>query len=166
MLTQKQLKETLHYNPETGMFTWLTVNSNRVKIGGLAGWLDKTTGYSRININKKSYQAHRLAFLYMSGRWPKHEIDHDNHIRNDNRWPNLSEVTHKENVKNMSLSKKNTSGVTGVCWHKKAGKWHVQVYAAGVKPHFGLFIDKFEAICCRMSANNKYGYHENHGRAA
>lgn len=42
------------------------------------------------------------------------EIDHINHNRQDNRIENLRCVTHSENMRNLSRSKRNTTGVTGV----------------------------------------------------
>lgn len=37
MLTQEILKERFHYNPETGIFTYLVAVTLRVKIGQIAG---------------------------------------------------------------------------------------------------------------------------------
>ncbi len=162
MLTHKKLKSLLLYNPETGLFTWL-INVRRVKVGDIAGYMDDD-GYIRIAINHKRHRAHRLAFLYINGEFPKKHTDHINHIRDDNRWINLRDATDSENQKNASLRKDNISGIPGVTPHKQSGKWQSRVKLDGKLKHLGLFDDKFEAICSRKSADHKYGFHENHGR--
>lgn len=161
MLTQEKLKSLLSYSPETGLFTWL-VSVGCVKAGNIAGANDGR-GYTRIIIKNKNYKAHRLAWLYMTGKWPKHQIDHDDHVRDNNRWLNLSDATNSENQKNASLRKDNISGVPGVSPHKQSGKWQSRIKLNGKLKHLGLFNDKFEAICSRKSAGNRYGFHANHG---
>jgi len=99
----------------------------------------------------------------MTGKWPKKYTDHINHIRDDNRLLNLREATDGENQKNSSQRKDNTSGITGVGIHKQSGKWQARIKLDSKLKHLGLFDDKFEAICSRKSASNKYGFHENHG---
>lgn len=48
------------------------------------------------------YKASRLAWLYMTGEWPKYEMDHINHVKDDNRWVNLRDVTPAENCANRT----------------------------------------------------------------
>jgi len=163
MITQKELKKRLKYDPETGIFTWLIITSNRVKVGDVAGF--NSCGYLRISLDNESYQAHRLACLYMIGKFPENQTDHINHIRNDNRWVNLRDVTHGENLKNSTMSKNNTSGITGVCWGKDIGKWISRIMVNRKDISLGRFACKFEAACVRKSAENKYGFHKNHGQA-
>ena len=160
MLTQKKLKEFLKYNRETGMFTWL-MSRGAVKFGAIAGH-KRSDGYIHIRINGKLYLAHRLAWLFSHGCCPK-EIDHINHETGDNRIINLRKTDHHGNSKNQSLFKNNTSGVCGVSWDTNSNKWKSQININGKRKHLGLSIDKFEAICSRLSANNKYGFHTNHG---
>ena len=162
ILTQSKLKELLYYDPETGIFIWLFANSKRIKAGDIAGCLRKD-GYVVIRINKRDYKAHRLAWLYMTGELPELQTDHTNHIRDDNKWENLRESTHQENGKNRSMYKNNTSDVTGVGWDKRENKWRSRIHVNDKSKFIGYFSDKFEAICARKSADNKYGFHENHG---
>lgn len=164
MITQEKLKELLNYNLETGVFTWQVIASKCVKIGKVAGGRCHTTGYVHIQIEKKLYRAHRLAFLYVIGCMPEKEVDHENHIRDDNRWSNLRLVTHAENSRNLSLNKRNKSGVPGVKRYKQTKNWYAVIGVNGKNVHLGFFNDKFEAICCRKSAENKYGFHPNHGK--
>jgi len=165
MINQKDLKEALHYNPDTGVFTWVNLSpyARSAKIGDVAGYLDKKDGYMRIKVKGKQYLSHRLAWFYAHGVWPKHEVDHVNHDRADNRIVNLREVTRLENMRNASQYKTNTSGVTGVYWHKPTEKWQASIAVEGKLLYLGLDVDKFEAICARKSAENRYNFHSNHG---
>ena len=162
MITQSELKELLSYNPETGVFTRVK-NSGRAKVGDVAGCKDSSNGYIAICVQNKRYRAHRLAWLYVSGKFPKDQIDHINHDRADNRFANLREASNQENHKNTSIQKNNTSGVAGVNWHKASGKWKARIKVSQEDIHLGLFIDIIEAAKARKSAEVKYGFHENHG---
>ncbi len=184
ILTQKTLKELLHYCPETGSFTWMKRSSCRFSVGKWspqhrannwnamyagkeAGHLE-VRGYVTITLTvdgvEKRYRAHRLAVLYMDGYFPSDDTDHENHVRNDNRWINLKCATNKENHKNMSLPANNTSGVCGVSWNKKANKWRARIGIDGKEENLGSFSDKNHAIDARLIAEVKYGFHKNHGR--
>lgn len=161
MITQNELKRILHYDPETGLFTRIS-RSSGARVGDIAGTIMKL-GYIAISVKGKVYTAHRLAWLYIHGYFPEKHIDHYNHKRNDNRINNLREVMSSENHRNRSKSILNTSGIIGVRWRKQNNKWLSSIKVNGIQKHLGYFEDKFEAICARKSANNKYGFHPNHG---
>ena len=156
-ITQKQLKEILHYNPDTGVFTRKILLGGQMP-GSIAG-NNHHSGYIYISIKKKHYSSHRLAFLYMHGYMPE-QIDHINGIRDDNRIINLRHSSHEINMKNKAKYKNNTSGYAGVVWRKDTKKWRVIIGTISL----GSFKDKDEAIRVRKEAEIKYGYHENHGR--
>lgn len=85
MLTQKRLREVLHYNPDTGIFTW-TKGDRRGKI---AGTVHDDRGYLKVSIDNRRYPLHRLAWLWMKGFHPQFTIEHKNGDHGDNRWGNL-----------------------------------------------------------------------------
>ena len=161
-LTRARLKELLDYNQETGFFAWRVAFKNGVQAGAIAGTTTRLF-YVSIGIDGGLHLAHRLAWLYVYGRFPKDEIDHINHIRNDNRISNLRETTKKENQRNRAISPRNTSGVTGVCVHKRDGGWRAQIRMNWRTFNLGRYDNIFDAICARKSAELKYGFHENHG---
>ncbi len=161
-LTQKKLKMLLRYNPETGVFIWRIRVSRNIFANDIAG-SHNSYGYMRITINRESHLAHRLAWFYVYGVWPEDQLDHINHIRDDNRIKNLREASARVNGKNQSLSERNTSGICGVHWCKARSTWRAAIRCDRVDLHLGSFADKFEAICARKSAENKYDFHENHG---
>jgi len=169
-LSQEYLKQLLSYNPDNGVFIWIArINSNnQIKAGTVAGCVQTGRGKYRcraIRIDGKLYKAHRLAWLYVYGHFPKHQIDHINQDSSDNRITNLRDVTCAENNRNAKRRSDNKTGVTGVTWDSRINKFIARIRVDGKDIHIGCFPDKWDAICARMSANNKYGFHLNHGKA-
>lgn len=164
MITQKELKELLNYDPYTGIFTWAK-SKGTAKIGKEAGWICNQRGktYKSIMINGKSYYAHRLAWFYMYGHFPEKDVDHINGNGLDNRIINLRSVTESENLRNSRKSILNTSGFCGVYFHKPTGKWQAKIQINGKGKSLGLFFDKNEALLARKSAEQLHGFHEFHG---
>ena len=154
-LTVEKLKEHLSYNSDTGIFH--RINSS-AKVGTLT-----PKGYLKIHLLKKSYQAHRLAWLYVHGIMPEDQLDHENHDKTDNRIENLREVSNQENLKNQSMRSTNTSGFVGVYWDNKQEKWSSQIMVDAKCIFLGRFKSKQGAIKARKLANVKYGFHKNHG---
>ena len=157
MVTREYLKSRLHYDKDTGIFTWL----NGANKGKIAGGKDFHC-YWRIKLLGKTYKAHRLAFLYMNGTIPKY-IDHINQDRIDNRWDNLMASDVSSNGKNRGLGCNNKSGVLGVSKPPSIGKWVASIASNGKRYYLGKFDTKEEAIEARKEAELKYGFSENHG---
>jgi HNH endonuclease len=158
LLIAERLREVLSYDPETGIFTRVKQTSNRIRVGDIAGSLNNT-GYLLIRVDGIKYSAHRLAFLFMLGRWPDAEVDHINLIRSDNRWSNLREATHAENKRNSWVSRRNTSGFKGV--NKRGNRWYARIRADGDQIHLGYFATPKEAHAAYCRAAAKY-----HGKFA
>lgn len=156
MITPERLRERLHYDPETGIFRWRVRphRRSRRRAGDVAGYL-QPQGYISIRIDTVGYRAHRLAWLYVYGCWPKPEVDHINRDRSDNRLANLREATRTQNAWNTDAHASNTSGVRGVYWHKRAGKWHAQIAAHGQMIYLGLFDSIEEAGAAYRAAEIK-----------
>lgn len=112
-VTLEEVKSLLHYDPETGAFTWRVDRSIRVRAGCPAG-SRQTNGYIYIGIKKKYFVAHRLAWFITHGRWPQKFIDHINCRRDDNRLTNLREATHSENERNCGVRSTNKLGCKGI----------------------------------------------------
>ena len=139
LLSVARLRELLHYNPETGTFTWLVRTSNCIKIGDRAGG-HNADGYVLVRVDGKQYLAHRLAWLYMTGKWPVDQIDHRNGVCEDNRFDNLRDVKPAMNSQNMRRPPMhNKSKFLGVCWHKQNGKWRAQIHIKGKQIYLGVF---------------------------
>jgi hypothetical protein len=175
MLTQKRLKELLKYDPETGIFTWLkrapeTFKTTRAAsiwnahFAGEPAGLSGSKYYSRICVDGKKLLAHRLAFLYMGGRFPISDVDHISGDKRDNRWRNLREATRAENQRNTKLRTDNKSGVHGVSYLTKKGRWRATIYNNSKQIFIGEFDNFDDAVIARKEAEKRYNYHPNHGR--
>lgn len=154
-LTAARLRELLHYDPETGVFTRKVQTTNSVKVGDVAGGLDNK-GYLKIRVDVRLYWAHRLAWLYVHGVWPEDQIDHINRIRDDNRISNLRQATCAENNQNTRIDRKNTSGYKGVSWKSSKGKWVAQITINNKNKEIGCYRDINDAIAARKAAEAKY----------
>lgn len=123
-------------------------------------------GYLAGSIHDRDYLAHRVLWLLATGDWPIGDIDHINGIKNDNRFVNLRSVSHSSNMKNQRIRSSNSSGVMGVCWNASRGKWVAQITVDSQGKFIGMF-DSFDAaVAARKAAEERHGFHPNHGRAA
>lgn len=156
-LTQKRLKELLHYDPETGIFTWRKYRSYNAPTGSVAG-THNSNGYIVICIDRSREFAHRLVWLYMHGYIPECTIDHINRDRLDNRLENLREATRQCNARNIGLQQNNTSGIKGVTWDKSRIKWVAFIKVSGKHIPLGRYADKSDAAMRRWEAEKEHGF--------
>ncbi|WP_082747726.1 HNH endonuclease [Bradyrhizobium macuxiense] len=150
-LTVERLKEILTYSPRSGLFRWKVRSAIQVKIGDVAGNVDRK-GYRNISIDNRLYKAHRLAWLYVTGRWPSDQIDHIQGVdRPDcDRLENLREATNSQNVSNRQRRQRNnTSGYVGVSFDHRLGKYRAHVGHNGRKHHVGCFNTAEQAFTAR-----------------
>ena len=162
MITQDKLKKLYTYDEDSGIFT-RNEDRGKYKAGGIAGAVN-SSGYIVIMINSKSYQAHRLAWLYTHGEMPNGDIDHLNHIRTDNRLCNIREVNRSENGRNKVITNRNKSGFHGVYWRKDDNRWTAKIGVDGKQVYLGCFSEFHEAVNARKNAEVLYGFHKNHGK--
>lgn len=153
-LTQESLKEILHYDPFTGIFT-NRVSRSGVYVGEVAGSLHKK-GYWMVCVDGINVKAHQAAWLYMKGEWPETILDHEDQNKTNNAWLNLRPATNAENCRNIRMTKRNTSGVLGVGWHKKVGKWQASIRVDRKLISLGYYVDLGDAAMVRRSAELKY----------
>lgn len=114
----------------------------------------------RLNGKQKTIYMHRDIVLLNDND----HVDHINHNTLDNRKSNLRAVTNSVNHKNTRMRSDNTSGVCGVSWSKKAGKWQSQIMSCGKYMHLGYFSNLFDAVCIRKSYEILHNFHVNHGK--
>ena len=158
MLKYSRLKELLSYNENTGIFIWKIANSRRIHIGDVAGSKSKVSGYVEIGIDGKIYLAHRLAWFYIYGYLPENKIDHRDRIKHHNWLDNIREVSQSCNLKNTGNFSHNTSGVKGVCFHKKQHKWFAQLKNKQKTKNLGLYSHFEDAVCARLAGEQCLGW--------
>lgn len=172
-------RELLDYDPENGTFTWLPRKRewfssdrswkswNGKHPGKRAGYVrtDARWGYQyrEVRLMWANYKEHRLAWLWMTGEWPTDEIDHKNQDATDNRWKNLREATHQDNMRNLSLAKNNTSGYVGVSWSRRENKWVAYARISGKRKYLGVYDDAKEAASLVRAFYDEHGYEATHG---
>lgn len=157
--------ELFTYNDGTGALVWRVTRSNRAVAGTIAGTVD-SDGYTAINTHGKIHKAHRIVWDMLNPSDPLKEdeqIDHINHDRQDNRLCNLRKVSARDNRRNSSPSKKNTSGVVGVGWRTDRNCWRAWITINRKQIILGCFDSFDEAVLARKAAEIKFGFHENHG---
>ena len=163
-ITQERLKELLTYYPDTGLFIRnKSTGGINGKAGDIAGSVTQD-GYIASSIDRKCMFHHRLAFLYIEGSLPPNHVDHINRIRYDNRWDNLRHATIQLNQHNTKRRSNNKSGVTGVHWLNKRGRWSAMIRINGKNTCVYCGLSFLDACCARKSAEVSLDYHPNHGR--
>ena len=153
-LTQQELKENLDYDPITGIFTRTLSKSGRVKIGDNPGYY-REDGYLVISVNGHEYRAHRLEWLYMTGKMPKKLIDNKNGNPSDNWFDNLREATSQQNCQNLTKPRTcNKSGFLGVSL-KGINKFYATITVSGRQKFLGQFLTPEEAHQAYLTAKRR-----------
>lgn len=142
VLTAEHLRRVILYDPYTGLWRWRQSGKGRPKV---PDWMSGTPGgkpgrqYLSIAIDRLPYYVHRLAFLYMTGAWPKHEVDHIDGDRSNNRWANLREATGSQNKYNTSTRGHNTTGFRGVYRTKNGHQFVARIKIGDKRIALGSF---------------------------
>ena len=164
VMSPEELRERFRYDPKSGKITYTKRVSPRTPIGSQAGSVDGQ-GYRLISLRTTKRSAHRIAFDLMGVTIPQGmKVDHINGDRDDNRWANLRLVTQGQNCRNTKLKTNNRSGVAGVTWHSRHKRWEASIRFRKQRYHLGSFHRIEDAIAARKDAEQKYGFHQNHGR--
>lgn len=153
MITQSDIKSVAHYDEQTGIFTRLT-SAGGFHIGTSMGRTD-TYGYRQLNIQSRSYLAHRAAWLYVYGEWPTDEIDHIDGNRSNNAISNLRIVKRQGN--NQNIRKSRVTNIVGVLGVSRSGKkFTARINADGSQVHLGTFNTPEEAYESYLQAKRKF----------
>lgn len=151
MIAPKEIQELLIYFPESGLFKWKDP-SKKLNKDLFAGC--ESNGYRQVTIHRRKYNAHRVAWAWMTGEWPKHEIDHINGVRDDNRWSNLQHVTRFENQQNQHAlhADRKHGKLRGACRCKFTGRWQAHIVANGKQFNLGRYDTEIEAHQAYLAA--------------
>ena len=153
ILTHAKLKELLHYEPLSGVFTWKVYRGPMARVGSIAGGVD-SHGHRQIGVQRKRYGAQRLAWFYVYGKWPENDVDHMNRTKDDNRIANLRDVPTALNCQNAVAARSNSkSNLLGV--HRTKYSFIAQIAVSGKKIHIGSFKTAQEAHVAYLEAKVK-----------
>lgn len=170
-----EIKRKLRYDHVTGDLFWKQVepikHGDKTYNASFAGKVAGTTkkgkrkqGYREVHIKGKIVSCHKLAWFLHYGEWPSKEIDHINHDRGDNRIANLRLVSRSEQNRSACRRKDNTSGVTGVYYYKRNGKWLATINYNKKTEYLGYHEDFNDAVKAREEAEELYGFSPTHGK--
>lgn len=145
LIQHERLLALMRYEPDVGEFFWLV---KRNCYGGavqpgmrVKGCVDRH-GYKLIGLEGRYYQASRLAWFYVHGKWPNGEVDHRDRDTLNNRIENLriAEVRALQRA-NQKVRRDSKSGLKGVSWSRRRQKWRARCK----KREIGLFDTPEEA---------------------
>lgn len=165
-ISKEFIEKILSYDPDTGVIRWIGPRSRGKRPDLIAGSeVRKANGkrYVQVVIQGRKYYAHRLIWVLVHGGLPDEDIDHINGDGTDNRLANLRRASRTENSRNMRRSSSNSSGYTGVTWHKKANAWLAQIVVGSKNIYLGVFKDIDSAVKARSDAEIRFSFHNNHG---
>lgn len=163
IINADEVRAMLDYDPASGIFVWKArpinyfhdvraFNSWNARYAGKVAGTKKSGGYRHIRLGGGRYEEHRLAWLYIKGKWPKNSIDHINGDSGDNRFANLREATCSQNQSNVGLRQDNTSGTKGVYWCSDRLKWRACISVKGRRLNLGHFENIQEAAAAYAGA--------------
>jgi hypothetical protein len=153
-LTGSRLAMVVNYDPETGEVLRV-FNSRRKQCTEPCGTIDDD-GYLVIYIDRIRCTGHQIAWAWMTGKWPTHEIDHEDTDRANNRWSNLRAATRQQNAANMALSVANKSGFKGVFWDEQNQKWRAGITVNSRWIHLGRYAKLEDAADAYEAAAKKH----------
>jgi len=156
-LDHKFLRTVLVYDQETGVFTWTAAARTHCpkNAGKAAGYIRKGKGgYHVIVVAGRLYMAGRLAWFYMTGEWPRHEIDHRDLNKANTAWHNLRDGTASQNCGNRHVRSDSSSGFKGI--RKQGNYWRVTICIRGKQIALGYFTTSDAASAAYAKAAELY----------
>lgn len=150
-VSSARLRELLHYDPITGLFYWRQARSNR-PAGAVAGTI--SDGYIQIQVDGRLTRAHRLAWLYMTGKWPAEHIDHWDGDGTNNRFKNLRPASQQLNNENIRKARRRKHALPlGVVKNRK--RWSAAITVNRKRVHLGTFDSPELAHAAYVTAKRK-----------
>jgi len=125
-----KLREHIHYDPDTGCFSWRTSGKGR--------YPGKPTGQKTLRVEGVVHTAGRAAFALGHGRWPGEQVDHRNRDDRDHRLSNLREATSSQNLANRAGWTKR-GRLKGAYPTPTPGVWQALAFSEGKTQYLGRF---------------------------
>lgn len=150
MIDHANLLELISYDPETGLLR-SKVDTQRRKTGDVLNrdFLEKQRSGVKIKATSVfingygSFRAGRLAWFYVTGKWPDVEIDHEDNDGWNQKWENLRLATRSQNQANTRCYQSNQLGQKGVyVWRNR---YRAMIQKDGRRISLGSFGTQAEA---------------------
>lgn len=137
-LTYALVREYLHYDADTGSFTWIKKPCNRIVVGSSAGYM-RPDGYKMLGLFGGPHLYHRVAWLWMTGEEAPSDIDHIDGDPSNNAFANLRLASRSENNMNAKTNRTNKSGLKGAMWIAKDKRWYARITLNKRGHHLGSY---------------------------
>lgn len=156
--------EIVEYSPETGEMVlkyrernWFISDATHKRwnsrfAGKIAGSISHY-GYRTFGAFGMTYQVSRVAWLFIHGKWPDHDIDHIDGDRTNNKIENLREATRQENNRNQYKTRGDVP-LKGVSKYKHKYRAHIAIDQKQI--HLGYFDDIESAHAAYKKAAQEY----------
>lgn len=142
LLDVKWLREHFSYHPRGYLIRRKRIWRTRTFVGQKVTGTAHHSGYRYLRIRGRMVAMHRVVFTLVQGRKPKHDIDHIDRNRANNKIGNLREATGCQNNFNSKLHSRNTSGYRGVFWDKRDKLWYAAIQINGERKKLKFSKDK------------------------
>jgi len=151
------------YDHNTGFLHWKIKRKGTKGISSTAGHVSRY-GYLIVTINGECFKQHRLVWVYVTGKEPVEQIDHVNGNRADNRFENLRECTHQQNILNTPGWRKKCTP-KGVRKEKNCkSSYNARFMHNGIEFNVGNFPTESEAVAAlTIAREKKHGNFANNG---
>lgn len=158
MITYDIAKALFNYDEDTGLLTW-KFSSAQIKEGAEVGTDTYTpvslTRYRGVKLFGLGYKVHRIIWLMQTGDWPKGDVDHIDGNGLNNKWDNLRDVTHSQNLMNAAVRSDSTTGYKGVSYDKSRERWYAYINIDGKRKMLGRHKTLQEAVQARQDAESQ-----------
>ena len=148
--TIDRLRELFSYDPETGVLVCRVARSNSIagsEVGSIA-----SNGYMYVTVDYARMLVHRVIWAIHYGEYPEADVDHEDRNKRNNRIINLRDASRSQNNANSPAPSNNTSGIRGISWNARLGKWHAYISWHGERRHLGFFDNLNDASRARVDA--------------
>lgn len=137
-VSYERYHEAFSYDPDTGLLKW-KIQSGRALPGDVAGY--NSTNYVVIVLDNEAQHAQNVIWFMQTGKWPKHQVDHKDRDKHNNRWVNLRPATRSQQGANQPAR----GEFKGVKKNKYCSTYTAQIKVRGKCIHLGSFRTPEEA---------------------
>ena len=159
-LSADYVRSILDYDKETGNLRWKPRQTRRglwnIKFAGKIAGTSETDGRRKIVLKGKPYQHSHVAWVIVTGEWPRHEVDHLDTNPANNKWSNLREATRVQQLHNRCVMGNSTTGLKGVHKNKHGTTYNARIRVKGRRLFVGNFPTAEDAHAAYCIAASKY----------
>jgi hypothetical protein len=167
---EARLRALIGYDSEAGRLYWAAKPNRNILVGQQIG-RPNSWGHWAFRFMGKTLMVHRVAWFISHGEWPRHQIDHIDGDKGNNRIGNLRDVPQTLNMQNLTKAhRSNKSGFIGV--HRVKNQrltkpWKASIKANGRNISIGHFDSPEEAHAAYLQVKMKLhpGYVPKQGQA-